>query len=103
VARRGAFAKHNLWVTAYDADERKAAGDYPNQHPGGDGLPRFVAADRPLEGTDVVLWVTVGTTHVARPEDFPVMPCEYVGFHLQPCGFFDRNPALNLPPPAHRC
>ncbi len=104
VTRRGQFAKHNLWVTAYDPAERKAAGDYPNQHPGGDGLPQFVAADRPLERRDVVLWATFGTTHVARPEDFPVMPCEYVGILLQPCGFFDRNPALNLPPErGHHC
>ncbi len=28
------------------------------------------------------------------------MPCEYVGLLLQPCGFFDRNPAMNLPPSA---
>jgi primary-amine oxidase len=41
---------------------------------------------------------------VARPEDFPVMPCEYTGLLLQPCGFFDRNPAMNLPPsPGHHC
>ena len=104
VADRGEFARHNLWVTAYDPAERKAAGDYPNQHRGGDGLPQFVASDRPLEGRDVVVWATFGTTHVARPEDFPVMPCEYVGLLLQPCGFFDRNPAMNLPPsPGHHC
>ena len=104
MADRGEFARHNLWVTAYDPAERKAAGDYPNQHRGGDGLPTFVARDRPLEGCDVVVWATFGTTHVARPEDFPVMPCEYVGLLLQPCGFFDRNPAMNLPPsPGHRC
>jgi primary-amine oxidase len=104
VADRGAFARHNIWVTAYDPAERKAAGDYPNQHRGGDGLPQFVAQDRPLEGRDVVVWATFGTTHVARPEDFPVMPCEYVGLLLQPCGFFDRNPAMNLPPSStHHC
>ena len=32
-----------------------------------------------LEGRDVVVWATFGTTHIARPEDWPVMPCEYVG------------------------
>ena len=94
MAERGAFAQHNLWVTAYHPDERKAAGDYPNQHAGGDGLPRFVAQDRELEGRDVVVWATFGTTHIARPEDWPVMPVEYVGMLLQPCGFFDRNPAI---------
>ena len=30
---------HNLWVTPYAPDERRAAGEYPNQHAGGDGLP----------------------------------------------------------------
>ena len=102
VSRRAEFARHNLWVTRYAPDERKAAGDYPNQHAGGDGVSRFVQADRPLENEDVVLWVTVGTTHISRPEDFPVMPCEYLGFVLQPCGFFDRNPAINLPPTQNR-
>jgi hypothetical protein len=53
---------------------------------------------RPVADTDVVLWHTVGTTHFCRPEDFPVMPVEYVGFTLKPMGFFDRNPAIDLAP-----
>jgi primary-amine oxidase len=28
------------------------------------------------------------------------MPVSSVGFLLQPDGFFDRNPALDLPPPS---
>jgi len=39
VGRRAGFAQHNLWVTPYDPNERRAAGNYPNQHEGGDGLP----------------------------------------------------------------
>ena len=31
------------------------------------------------------------------------MPVEYVGFTLQPFGFFDRNPALDVPPPNGHC
>jgi primary-amine oxidase len=95
--RRAGFATRHLWVTAYDPAERFAAGDYPYQHPGGAGLPAYVSADRPLEGTDVVVWYTFGAHHVARPEDWPVMPVQYVGFHLQPTGFFDGNPALDVP------
>ncbi len=102
VGRRATFATKNLWVTPYAPGERRAAGDYPNQHPGGDGLPRWTAADRSLEGTRIVLWHSFGVTHVPRPEDWPVMPVECCGFKLVPVGFFDRNPALDLPPP-ERC
>jgi primary-amine oxidase len=98
VAKRAGFARHNLWVTPYAPDERRAAGEYPNQHSGGDGLPRWTAADRSLVGTDVVCWYTFGVTHFVRPEDWPVMPVEYCGFLLSPVGFFDRNPALDVPP-----
>jgi primary-amine oxidase len=98
VGKRAAFARHNLWVTPYAPDERRAAGEYPNQHPGGDGLPRWTAADRPLVNEDLVVWYSFGVTHFVRPEDWPVMPVEYCGFMLSPFGFFDRNPALDVPP-----
>lgn len=98
VGKRAGFARHNLWVTPYDAAERRAAGDYPNQHAGSDGLPRWTSADRSISDTDIVLWYTFGVTHFVRPEDFPVMPVEYAGFLLAPVGFFDRNPALDVPP-----
>jgi primary-amine oxidase len=97
IGQRAAFATANLWVTPYDPAERRPAGEHPNQHVGGDGLPRWTAADRSLVDTDVVLWHTFGVTHVPRPEDFPVMPVECTGFHLVPVGFFERNPALDLP------
>jgi Copper amine oxidase, enzyme domain len=34
----------------------------------------YVAADRDIEGQDIVLWHTFGMTHFPRPEDWPVMP-----------------------------
>jgi primary-amine oxidase len=101
VRERAAFATHNLWVTPYDPGQTRAGGPYPNQHTGGAGLPEWTAADRPLEATDVVLWHSFGLTHVVRPEDWPVMPVERTGFWLIPVGFFDRNPALDVPPSPH--
>jgi primary-amine oxidase len=101
IAARAGFATRNLWVTPYDPDQRRAAGDFPNQHRSGAGLPAWTAADRPLVGTEVVVWHTFGVTHVPRPEDWPVMPVEATGFQLLPAGFFDRNPALDVPPPDH--
>jgi primary-amine oxidase len=97
VAERAVFATRHLWVTRYDPAERYAAGEYPNQHAGGAGIPAFQRADRDLVDTDVVVWHTCGSTHIPRPEDWPVMPVEHVGFSLKPIGFFDRNPALNIP------
>jgi primary-amine oxidase len=98
VGRRAAFAAQNLWVTPFDEEERRAAGEYPNQSNGGEGLPAWTARDRAIVDTDIVLWHSFGVTHLPRPEDWPVMPVEYTGFSLIPVGFFDRNPALDLPP-----
>ena len=97
IAKRAAFATHNLWVTPYSPTERRAAG-YPVCAPGSGGLPSFVAGNRSISDTDVVLWHTFGVNHIPRTEDWPVMPVEYTGFSLVPCGFFDRNPALDVPP-----
>ncbi len=103
IGRRAAFAAHNLWVTPFHPDERRAAGDYPNQHAGGAGLPAWTARDRSVVDTDIVLWHSFGVTHVPRPEDWPVMPVESTGFMLMPFGFFDANPALDVPPAAEHC
>jgi primary-amine oxidase len=97
VARRAAFATRHLWVTRYHPAERYPAGDQVNQHPGGGGLPTFVAQDRDIDGQDIVLWHTFGSAHFPRPEDWPVMPVEVCGFTLKPAGFFDRNPTLDVP------
>jgi len=102
IGRRAAFMYRHLWVTPHAAEERYPAGDYPFQHAGLAGLPTWTKADRPTADTDVVLWYVFGTNHVPRPEDWPVMPVERAGFHLKPVGFFDRNPALDLPAPTAR-
>ena len=99
--RRAGFVDHHLWVTPFDPAERYAAGAYPNGHAGGDGLPAWTAADRSIEAADVVLWYTFGAHHVPRPEDWPVMPVVKIGFMLRPRGFFDRSPALDVPPPTN--
>ncbi len=99
VAKRAGFATNNFWVTAYDETERFPAGEYPNQSRGGDGLPSYIAGNRNIVDEDIVVWYTFGMHHVVRLEDWPVMPRQHVGFILQPHGFFDQNPTLNLPRP----
>ena len=101
--KRARFVDHHVWVTPYHPDEKFAAGDYPNQSIGGAGLATWVQADRSISDTDLVFWYTFGHTHIPRPEDYPVMPTAYIGFLLKPNGFFDENPANDVPPsaPAH--
>jgi primary-amine oxidase len=101
--RRAEVIGHTLWVTPYRPDERWPCGDFPNLSERDEGLPVWTAADRPIENTDVVLWYVFGLHHITRPEDWPVMPSDIVSFWLKPFGFFDRNPALDVPPSPHEC
>ena len=100
-ARRAAFAKHNLWVTALRRRRLARRGRVHEPPPGWRRAPGLRGADRSLDNTDLVVWHTFGLTHVPRPEDWPVMPVEYCGFVLQPVGFFERNPTLDVPPTDH--
>jgi primary-amine oxidase len=97
VNRKVGFIGSHLWVTPYRRDEMHASGEYPNLHTAGDGLPKWTSADRPIASTDVVVWYTLGVTHIPRPEDFPLMPTHTAGFRLVPAGFFSQNPALDAP------
>jgi primary-amine oxidase len=98
VSKRAQFARNNLWVTSYDRTERFAAGEFPNQATGADdGLHIWTQADRNIVDQDLVVWYTFGMHHVVRLEDWPVMPRQNIGFMLEPHGFFNQNPTLNLP------
>jgi primary-amine oxidase len=101
IIKRAGFMTKHLWVTPYDRNELTATGPYPNQHPGGAGLPEYTKNDRNVEDTDLVLWYTLGYHHVPRPEDWPISPVAYCGFTLKPVGFFDMNPVLDVAPSAH--
>jgi primary-amine oxidase len=95
--QRAGFINNHFWATRYSETEIYAAGDYPNQSRGGDGLTRWVRNNETLVNQDVVAWYTMGITHIPRPEEWPVMPVTHVGFKMIPGSFFDRNPALDVP------
>tara|TARA_Y100000590_G_scaffold387017_1_gene460226 strand:+ start:408 stop:2375 length:1968 start_codon:yes stop_codon:yes gene_type:complete len=103
IMKRAAFMTGHMWATEYARDELFAAGNYPSQHPGGDGLPKWMSNNRNLEDKDVVIWYTFGHNHIPRLEDWPVMPVAYTGFSIRPSGFFNRNPALDVPPSDSHC
>ena len=95
--RHAGFVDAHVWGTPYRAGEDYAAGEYIGA--AGQGLPRWTAGDRSLAEGDLVLWYTLGVTHIPRAEEWPVMPVHRASFKLVPSGFFSRNPALDAPPP----
>ncbi|MEO9030192.1 MAG: primary-amine oxidase, partial [Ktedonobacteraceae bacterium] len=97
IIKRAGFIQKHLWVTPYQPEERYPAGEYPNQHKGGAGLPAWTQTNRAIENTDLVVWYVMNAHHEPRVEDWPVMPVTHIGFKLKPVGFFDRNPALDVP------
>ena len=101
VLRRAQVLAHTLWVTPFDEEERWPCGEFVVQSREDHGLPVWTARDRSIEDTDIVLWYVFGIHHITRPEDWPVMPVDTVSFWLKPVGFFDRNPALDVPPSPH--
>jgi primary-amine oxidase len=100
--RRAAFSAAPLWITAYHPNELYAAGAYPNQSHGGEGLPAYVARHRAVANADIVLWYTMGFHHVPRPEDWPTMPTVWHSVSLVPDGFFDANPSRDVSPDTGR-
>ena len=94
--KKAMFAQHQLWLTRYNPKERYAAGDCPNQAKTSDGLAEYVKDRQSLHNQDLVAWYTIGFTHLSRPEDYPVMPTDSIGFRIVPRGFFAANPALGV-------
>jgi primary-amine oxidase len=98
VLRRAQAIGHTVWVTPFDEEERWPCGEFVVQSEEDRGLPVWTAQDRSVEDTDIVLWYVFGIHHITRPEEWPVMSVDKVSFWLKPTGFFDRNPALDVPP-----
>ena len=104
VHKRAAFARKPLWVVPYRDYELFPAGDYVCQstgeenHPDNQTVLDWAQRDEPIENTDVVCYLQFGLTHFPRTEDFPIMPAEPVGIMLRASNFFEKNPALWVPP-----
>lgn len=96
-AARAEFADHHFYFTRHHEDELYPAGDFPWQHTGGTGVRTWASRKRELKNEGVV-WCVFGFTHVPRPEDWPVMPVEIFRVGLKPVNFFEKNPALDMPP-----
>jgi primary-amine oxidase len=93
------FMDKQLWVTQYNPHEKYPEGKYPNRSDKDSGLGQFSQDNQSIENTDDVVWLTTGTTHIARAEEWPIMPTEWVHVLLKPWNFFDETPTLNLNSP----
>ncbi len=91
------FTAHHLWVTPYRAEQRYAAGRYPNQatDDATDTLDHY-GGDAPIYDRDIVVWCSLGMTHFPRIENYPIMSNDRLSVAFRPDGFFSRNPALDL-------
>ncbi|KAJ4470886.1 copper amine oxidase [Lentinula aciculospora] len=101
--RRAGFAKYPIWVVK-DVEGPKGgrmwpAGKYVPQtrvQPE-DSVLSWVAGELPVKDEDLLVFLTVGTTHIPRPEDWPVMPVEHLNIAIKPQSFFDKNPSMDVP------
>lgn len=94
---RLSFMDKQIWVTRYDPQEQFPEGRYPNRSDKDTGLGQFVDDNQNIANVDNVVWLTTGTTHVARAEEWPIMPTEWVYTLLKPWNFFDETPTLRKP------
>jgi primary-amine oxidase len=104
VYKRAGFAREGLWVVPYRDNERYPAGDYVCQSTGEPNYPDnetvvdWAARDESIDNRDIVCYIQFGLTHFPRTEDFPIMPAEPVSVMMRASNFFQKNPALWVPP-----
>ncbi|KAH8105229.1 peroxisomal copper amine oxidase [Cristinia sonorae] len=104
VAKRAGFTQSDLWVVK-DKEGPKGSRIWPSGKyvPGTRGehqeefITSWVQGDDNLIGEDLLVYMTVGATHIPRPEDWPVMPVELLHVSFKPCHFFSANPSMDVP------
>jgi len=91
----------HLYVTPYNPDEKYPSGHYVLQSKGDKTINQWLEQKRNVKNTEIVLWHTLGLHHLPRLEDWPMnlVGGATVGFTLHPNGFFNMNPAIDVPPP----
>ncbi|KAE9395556.1 peroxisomal copper amine oxidase [Gymnopus androsaceus JB14] len=101
--RRAGFTKYPLWVVK-DVEGPKGSRMWParkyvpqTREQPKDSITSWVEGGLPVKDEDLLVYMTVGTTHVPRPEDWPVMPVEHLNIAIKPQSFFDKNPSMDVP------
>ncbi|XP_006453965.1 hypothetical protein AGABI2DRAFT_196562 [Agaricus bisporus var. bisporus H97] len=102
---RAPFVKNALWVCRdVEGEENGSERVYPagkyvpqTRETPTDSIGNWVKGENPTDGEDILVYFTVGTTHIPRPEDWPVMPVDAFRVTLKPVSFFKVNPSLDVP------
>ncbi|KAJ7099470.1 copper amine oxidase [Mycena belliarum] len=103
VGRRATFTKKALWVCRDEEGAKGGrmwpAGKYVPQtrDAPADSIGNWVEDGASIENEDILVYLTVGVTHIPRPEDWPVMPVEHLNVYFKPQSFFDANPSMDVP------
>ncbi|KAF8633538.1 hypothetical protein AX15_001342 [Amanita polypyramis BW_CC] len=104
IAKRATFATKSLWVCRdIEGDgvgtiRMWPAGKYVPQtrESPEDSVWNWVKGEQNVDNEDILVFVTVGVTHIPRPEDWPVMPVEHLSVIFKPNSFFDKNPSMDV-------
>ncbi|KAI0738234.1 peroxisomal copper amine oxidase [Daedaleopsis nitida] len=103
VAKRAPFATKPLWVVK-DVEGPKGGRVWPSgkyvpqtRDSPADSIAHWVKGGESLVEEDILLYLTIGITHIPRPEDWPVMPVEHLRLLFRPTNFFEANPSMDVP------
>ncbi|KAJ3558405.1 hypothetical protein NP233_g11516 [Leucocoprinus birnbaumii] len=104
IMKRAPFLRNTLWVCRDVEGEKGSERVYPGgrympqtRDTPADSIGNWVKEGQATEGEDIIVYFNIGTTHVPRPEDWPVMPVEHVVATLKPVSFFKVNPSMDVP------
>ncbi|KAI5116906.1 hypothetical protein M0805_000801 [Coniferiporia weirii] len=103
VQKRALFGTKALWVV-----KDKEGPDGSRIWPSGKYVPQtrsepaesigpWAREGANIDNEDILLYLTLGTNHIPRPEDWPVMPVEHLNVYFKPQNFFRASPALDVP------
>lgn len=104
IVSRAPFLKSDFWVCRDVEGEKGSERLYPagryvpqTRAPPADSIGNWVKEGQPTDGEDILVYFNIGTTHIPRPEDWPVMPVDHITATLKPVSFFKVNPSMDVP------
>ncbi|KAL5004820.1 hypothetical protein ScPMuIL_018276 [Solemya velum] len=93
------WARYQVAVTRQKDDERESSSIYGSwdAHDPVVRFQNFIDDDEDIIDQDLVAWITLGTHHIPRTEDLPIVTTVGMSldFFLLPFNYFDEDPAIS--------